>query len=141
MDGVVVTSDTKRRNHAAWVGPLIALVGLVTYFTHAVKVPALRDTAALNLLVVSIGVAVAAWGVARRHNWKSWISLLAAGALACLLFGYVFVLSSQLPRAETAPPVGSAAPPLELPDQTGRLVSLENFPDQRTVVVFYRGFW
>jgi hypothetical protein len=141
MEGVVVTSDTEKRNHAAWVGPLIAIVGLVTYFSHAVKVPVLRDTAALNLFVVSIGVAVAAWGVARRRNWKSWISLLASGAFACLLFGHVFVLSSQLPGAETAPAVGSVAPPLELPDQTGRLVSLEDFPDQRTVVVFYRGFW
>ena len=136
-----MTSDTKKRNHAAWVGPLIAIVGLMTYFSHAVKVPVLRDTAALSLFVVSIGVAVAAWGVARRRNWKSWISLLTSGAIACLLFGYVFVLSSHLPGAETAPAVGSAAPPLELPDQTGRLVSLEDFPDQRTVVVFYRGFW
>jgi len=136
-----MTSDTTKRNHAAWLGPLIALVGLVTYFSHAVKVPVLRDTAALNLIVVSIGVAVAAWGVVRRRNWKGWVGLLAAGAFASLLFGYVFVLSSQLPGPETVPAVGSAAPPLELPDQTGRLVSLEGLKDRRVVLVFYRGYW
>ena len=136
-----MTSDTKKRNHAAWIGPLIAVVGLVTYFSHAVRVPVLRDTAALNLFVVSIGVAVAAWGIARRRNWKSWVGLLAAGAFAGLLFGYVFVLSSQMPGPGTAPVVGSAAPPLELPDQTGRLVSLEGLKDRRVVLVFYRGYW
>jgi len=133
--------DTKRRNHAAWIGPLLALVGLVTYFSHAAKVPVLRDTAALNLSLVSIGVAVAAWGVVRRRNWKSWVGLLASGAFASLLIGYVFVLSGQLPGRETAPAVGSAAPPLELPDQTGRLVSLEGLKDRRVVLVFYRGYW
>lgn len=132
--------ETRKRNHAAWVGPLIALVGLVTYFSHAVKFPDLRDSAALNLVVVSLGVAVSVWAAMRRRNWKSWLGLLASGALAVLLFGYVFVLSSQLPGEETAAAVGSTAPPLKLPDQTGRIVSLSDIPGRR-VVVFYRGFW
>jgi len=136
-----MVSETKQRNHAAWIGPLIALVGLVTYFSHAVKFPDLRDSAALNLVLVSVGVAVAAWGVLRRRNWKSWLGLLASGAFAVLLFGYVFVLSSQMPGGEAAAAVGSPAPPLKLADQTGRLVSLEDLGDRRAVVLFYRGFW
>ena len=136
-----MTSESKKRNHAAWIGPLIALVGLVTYFSHAVKFPDLRDSAALNLIVVGLGVAVAAWGVFKKRNWKSWLGLLSSGAFAVLLFGYVFVLSSQLPDAELAAAVGTAAPPLELPDQTGRVVNLDDFPGRRVGVVFYRGFW
>ncbi len=136
-----MTSGTRRRNHAAWIGPLIALVGLVTYFSCAVNIPALRDSAALNLFVVSCGVAVSVWGVAGRRNWKSWTGLLSSGAFACLLFGYVFILSSQLPEPDSAPAVGSAAPSLVLPDQTGRLVSLGDFQDRRVVLVFYRGYW
>ncbi len=136
-----MTSEQKNRNHAAWIGPLIALVGLVTYFTYAVKFPNLRDSAALNLFVVVLGVAVAGWGMFRKNNWKSWLGLLTSGALAALLFGYVFVLSNQMPGAEPAAAVGSAAPPLKLPDQTGRVVNLADFQDRRVVVVFYRGFW
>ncbi len=136
-----MTSEQKNRNHAAWIGPLVALVGLVTYFTYAVKFPNLRDSAALNLIVVGLGVAVAAWGVFKKRNWKSWLGLLTSGALAALLFGYVFVLSNQMPGAEPAATVGSAAPPLKLPDQTGRVVNLADFQDRRVVVVFYRGFW
>ncbi len=136
-----MTSEQKNRNHAAWIGPLVALVGLVTYFTYAVKFPNLRDSAALNLIVVVLGVAVAGWGMFRKNNWKSWLGLLTSGALAALLFGYVFVLSNQMPGAEPAATVGSAAPPLKLPDQTGRVVNLADFQDRRVVVVFYRGFW
>ncbi len=136
-----MTSEQKNRNHAAWIGPLVALVGLVTYFTYAVKFPNLRDSAALNLIVVVLGVAVAGWGMFRKNNWKSWLGLLTSGALAALLFGYVFVLSNQMPGAEPAVAVGSAAPPLKLPDQTGRVVNLADFQDRRVVVVFYRGFW
>lgn len=131
----------KKRNHAAWIGPVIALVGLVTYFTISANYPALRDSAALNLVVVALGLGVAGWGVFRKRNWKSLLGLLTASAFAALLFGYVFVLSNQLPGAESAAAVGSAAPPLELPDQSGRLVDIDDYLGQRVVVVFYRGFW
>lgn len=139
-EGIEMSVDEKRRNHAAWIGPLIALVGLVTYFSIASRFPDLRDSAVLNMLLVSIGVAVAAWGVLKRRNWKSWLGLLSAGAMAALLFGYVFVLSNQLPGTETAAAVGTAAPPLKLPDQTGRVVDIDDLGG-RVVVVFYRGFW
>jgi peroxiredoxin len=46
-----------------------------------------------------------------------------------------------MPGTEGAAAVGSAAPPLRLPDQTGRIVDLDDFLDRRVVVVFYRGFW
>jgi hypothetical protein len=141
LQGVKMTSENMKRNHAAWIGPLIALVGLVTYFSVAVKVPDLRDSAVLNLFLVSFGIIVAVWGIMKRRNWKSWAGLVGAGAFASLLFAYVFVLSSQMPGAESAPTVGSMAPPLVLPDQNGRLVRLGDLLDRRVVVVFYRGFW
>ena len=129
------------RNHATWIGPVVGLIGLVTYFTVAVNFPDLRDSAVVNLALVTGGAAIAAWGLLRRRNWKSWIGFGTAAFFAFLLFGYVFVLSSQLPSADNAVAVGSSAPPLELPDQTGRMVSLEAFDGEPVVVVFYRGFW
>lgn len=130
-----------RRNHAAWAGPLVALFGLVTYFTVAAHYPVLRDSAAANLVLVGGGVAIAAWAVLRRRNWKSWLGFAAATLFAALLTGFVFVLSNQLPPPDSAPPVGAVAPPLELPNQTGRMTSLDDLRSERVLVVFYRGFW
>jgi len=130
-----------RRNHAAWIGPLLSLIGLVTYFTVAVRFPDLRDSAVVNLAVVALGAAIAAWGVVRRRNWKSWIGVFAATSFAALLFGYVFVLTNQLPPADSAVAVGEQAPPLDLPDLTGRMVSLDELRGERILVIFYRGFW
>jgi len=129
------------RNHAAWVGPLVALVGLVTYFSVAVHFPELRDSAIVNVGLVIAGVAIAGWGVLRRRGWKSWLGLGAAAFFATVLVGYVYVLSDQLPPADNAVAIGAAAPPLELPDQTGRIVSLGEQRGRRVLVVFYRGYW
>ena len=136
-----MNATRKSRNHAAWIGPLVALIGLVSYFTVAVQYPDLRDSAALNLVVVLGGAAIAAWAVFRRRNWKSWMGFGAAAGFAGLFCSYIFIYSSQLPSPDTAPAVGAAAPAIELPDQTGRIVSLGSFSGQRVLVVFYRGYW
>ena len=130
-----------KRNHAAWIGPLVGLIGLVTYFTVAVRFAALRDSAIVNLVLVLGGAAIAAWGLIRRRNWKSWIGMAVAGVFSLLFCWYIFIYSSQLPSPDTAPAVGAAAPPLELPDLTGRMVSLDDFSGQRVLLVFYRGYW
>jgi hypothetical protein len=100
--------------------------------------------------LVYAGLFVAAAALFRRRNWKSWLGLLTAGFFTALFSFYIFVYSSQLPSPDTAPAVGSFAPPLDLPDQTGRTISLfefqrMNMPDNlrggRVLVVFYRGFW
>jgi hypothetical protein len=131
----------QKRNHGAWIGPLLSAVGLVTYFAFAAKVPLLRDNAALNLLLVATGVGIAGWALVRRRNWKSWLGLVGAVLPAALLAGYVFVLSNQMPDATGAAAVGEPAPPLELRDHMGRAASLADFEGRRVLVVFYRGFW
>jgi hypothetical protein len=130
-----------QRNHAAWIGPLLVLIGVFSYFTVAVQFPSLRDSAILNLVLVYGGLFVAAVALFRRRNWKSRLGLLAAGFFAGLFSFYIFAYSSWLPSPDTAPAVGSIAPPLELPDQTGRMASLENLRGGRVLVVFYRGIW
>ena len=130
-----------KRNHAAWVGPLVGLFGLFSYFTVAVRFPPLRDSAIVNLVLVIGGAAIAAWGLFRRRNWKSWIGFGVAGAFSLLFCWYIFFYSSQLPAPDTAPAVGASAPPLVLPDLTGRVVSLDDFSGRRVMLVFYRGYW
>jgi peptidoglycan/LPS O-acetylase OafA/YrhL len=131
----------KTSNHAAWVGPLVSVFGLVTYFAVAVRFPDLRDSAVVNLALVVGGVAIAAWGLLRRRNWKSWIGLGAAGGVALLFCTYMFIFTRQLPSPDSAPALGATAPPIELPDLTGRLLSLDDFSGERVLVVFYRGYW
>jgi hypothetical protein len=134
-------NETRVRNHGAWIGPLIAAIGLVTYFALAAKVPMLRDSAALNLLLVAAGVGIAVWALVKRRNWKSWAGLVGSLLPAALLVGYVFVLSNQMPEGNGAAAVGESAPKFVLPDQTGRMTSLADFEGRRVLVVFYRGFW
>jgi len=136
-----MATSTRQLNHAAWVGPLVALAGLVTYFSVAAKIPDLRDSAVVNLILAALGVGLAAWGVLRRRNWKSWLGLGGAAVFAGLLVAYVFGLSNHLPTSEAAPSVGATAPPLALPDSTGRVVDLAGLSNRRVLVVFYRGFW
>jgi len=136
-----MNAHQKTFNHAAWIGPLVALVGFFTYFTVAVRHPDLRDSALVNLVLILAGLAIAAWGVFRRRNWKSWVGFGAAGAVALFFSAYIFALTNQLPSPDTAPAVGSAAPPLELPDLSGRMMSLDGLRGERVLLVFYRGYW
>lgn len=131
----------QRFNHAAWIGPLVALAGFFSYFTLAVRHPDLRDSAVVNLALVLGGVAIAGWGVLRRRNWKSWIGFGTAAVIALFFGAYIFAFTNQLPSPDSAPAVGAAAPALELPDLTGRTMSLDGFRGERVLVVFYRGYW
>ncbi len=90
-------------------------------------------------MVAGLGLSVTS--VVRRSSTWRWIGLALSAACAVLLTSYVFGLSSDLPSASLAVPVGAHAPPLELPDASGRIVALADLDDQRTLVVFYRGFW
>ena len=137
-------------NHAAWVGPVISALGFITYFGVAVRFPDLRDSAVVNLALIVGGAAIAGWGLLRRRNWRSWIGFAAASGLALLFCTYIFFFTRHLPSPDTAPVVGGMAPPIELPDQSGRVVSLDGLrrmsmldnPDGgRVLLVFYRGFW
>ena len=140
-EGSRMRSTSKKRNHAAWIGPLFSIAGLISYFTLMVGIPDLRDSAAVNLCLVGLGVVIASWAVFRRRNWKSWVGLIAAAAPAALFVWYIFAYSQQIPGAPAAPAVGSQAPALELPDQNGRMIALADYAGRRVLVVFYRGYW
>jgi hypothetical protein len=130
-----------RRNHLVWIGVLLAVFGLVSYFTLAVRVAALRDVPVLNLALVAAGAALSAVAIGRRRSWWALAGLALSAACAAMLFGYVFVLSEQLPTTEQVVPVGAAAPAFELPDGAGGTVALGDYAGRRVVLVFYRGFW
>lgn len=142
-------TPARRPNHAAWLGPLLAFGGMVSYFTLFARFPALRDFPWLNLPLVLAGVALSALGlvrsVRRRSRW--WARGLAGLGLVFSLFVggflpvYVFVLSYALPAPTTTAASLGVAPDFELPDAHGAKHRLSDYRGSRVVLVFYRGHW
>ena len=131
----------KKRNHLVWLGVLISLVGLVSYFTFSARFPLLRDFPWLNLPLVLGGLGLSIWALRRRLSSWSTAGALLSAACAGLLVVYVFVLSNQLPGIDGVVAVGDEAPAFSLSDQDGSTVNLADFRGQPVVLVFYRGFW
>jgi hypothetical protein len=131
----------KRKNHLVWIGVLIAIIGLVSYFTFFARFPATRDIPWINLPLVFAGVVVSVLAVRRRLSFLSVTGTLFSVACAGLLTGYVFFLSNQLPDIEGVVALGAEAPAFTLTDDTASGVSLADFKGAPVVLVFYRGFW
>lgn len=134
------TSPQPLLRWAAVAGPVLAVVGLISYFTVFARIPALRDVPWVNLPMVAAGLALSIWALtARRSVWR-WLGATLATVSAAALVGYVFVLSSMLPETSGVVTVGDKVPALELPDQTGTPQRIPVEGD-RTLLVFYRGHW
>jgi hypothetical protein len=139
----------RARNHALWLGPLLALAGVVSYFTLFVRWPALRDFPWVNLPVALAGVglsALAAWRAffrSERYRGKilgsgGLVLSLGLGTLFCF---YIFFFSYMLPEPQEATLVLAAAPDVALTDQDGGTVRLAELRGKKVVLTFYRGHW
>ena len=135
------TAPPKQRNHLIWIGALISVFGLVSYFTTFARFPAVRDIPWINIPLVVTGLTVSIFAIRRRLSFISAAGAVFSAACASLLIAYVFVLSNQLPDTEGAVEVGAEAPAFALADHEGTVVSLADFRGQPVVLVFYRGFW
>jgi hypothetical protein len=136
-----------RRNHALWLGPLLAVAGVLTYFTVFVRWPPVRDVPWVNLPLVALGIAVSVRGLGRawaRRGWRRASGLAGvtvSSALGVLLTWYCFAFSYRLPAAALALDVGAPVPAVTLTDHIGRPVDLARAATRPLVLVFYRGFW
>ena len=140
-------TDTPR-NHALWLAPLIAIAGLLGYFTVATRWPALSDFPWLNLLILAGAVVLAGRGLAEA--WRRGgalgrtagvLSLGFSSLCAALLTYYCFFMSYGLPDAEAALPAGEVLPALTLVDHRSQPVELTGLTRGDAVLVFYRGHW
>jgi len=143
-------SDPSRRraNLAILFGPLLSVVGLVSYFAYFARFPALRDRPWLNVGLVLASVAVAFVGSLRSWRRGGLLRRLGAGLAlgvaflpAALLVWYVFDLSYQMPPESATTAALQEAPDFALPDPQGRPVRLSDLRGQPVLLVFYRGFW
>ena len=137
-----------RRNHGLWLGPLLALAGLASYFTIVSRWRELSDTPWLNLAVLAaaLGLSLAAlpkaWsggGLLRRAAALG--GLVISGLCATTLVYYCFFLSYGVPDPARALPEGRPVPELTLLDDRGRSVELAELGRGDTVLVFFRGHW
>jgi len=139
------TTGNRRRNHLAWIGPLVTFVGMASYFLVFVRWPALRDFPWVNLPLVLAGVA-ASWTALRRRRDSfvsgllAWSGLGFSALVAGLFCFYVFHYSSTLPDASTALRM-EQAPDFALSDQHGDVVRLADMRGKNVILVFFRGFW
>jgi hypothetical protein len=125
-----------------WLGPLLALVAVASYFTVFVNWPQTRDVPWLNLGLLAIALAASVAGLMRSRS-----RVFASGGLVLTLFlggffvWYCYVFSYAIPGAELALDVGAPVPAIVLRDDRGQDVALSPLAADKLVLVFFRGHW
>lgn len=151
--------NVRRFNWPLWVGFLLTLGALLSYFFIFVWFPVTRDFPWANLLLFLIAAVLLFAGIRRGfasdrpHPTRSKIitsivGALSFGVIALFIFS-VFIAARWLPASKGAPQVGQKAPDFTLQDATGKQVSLTELlstpvngsAPKGVLLVFYRGYW
>ncbi len=125
-----------------WIGPVLAFVGVASYFALFLNWPITRDVPWVNLILLALATAASIAGLMRSRR-----RVLAAGGLVITLglagffLYYTYVSSYDIPSAELALDVGAPVPALTLVDDRGAQVELASLSREKLVLVFYRGHW
>lgn len=134
-----------KRNHAAWLGPVIAIPGFVSYFAVFSMVPVLRDVPWLNGLILAGAIALSVGGVRRSApgwgRFGSVFGLVVSVGLTAFLAYYCFVLSYDVPDASRVARDGTRIPAITLASWDGTQVDLAEAASDKLILVFYRGHW
>jgi len=149
----------RRINWPLWVGLLLTLAGLMSYFSIFVWFPITRDFPWANFVLFLLAGVFLFMGLRRGfaadrpHPTRSKIISVLVSALCVLLIGLFafayFVVGRMLPASKGAPQVGQRAPEFTLPDTTGKQVSLNELmtapinakAPRGVLLIFYRGYW
>ena len=125
-----------------FLGPVLAFVGVASYFAFFLDFAITRDVPWVNLILLALALAASIAGLVRSRR-----RVLAAGGLALTLalggffLFFCYVSSYDLPSAELALDVGAPVPAIVLRDDRGQDVDLEALSRDKAVLVFYRGHW
>ncbi|NOY29237.1 MAG: redoxin domain-containing protein [Planctomycetes bacterium] len=149
MNDESLPATSRWPKHAVWVGPIVTLVGALSYFLFFAQFPILRDFPVLNLPVVLLGFVLSGAGCWQMFRGRSGllgkafasVGLLMSLGVAGLFCFYIFFLSYQLPAVAAVPDLRSAAPEIALLDQNGEQVRLSDHLGSKVILVFYRGHW
>lgn len=138
----------RTRNWPAWLAPLVALFGLLSYFLLFARWPILRDLPWLNLLILAGAVVLGGMGLRRARSTlgrvASGLGLAFSLALLTLLCWYAFYWSYQLPDPRLVVGEGTEIPAITLTSWNGEAVDLAEVASGAKgdlILVFYRGYW
>ena len=142
-------SVKRKRNHALWLGPLLTVVGIGSYFAWFIRFPTLRDIPWTSLLTMSGGIMISAVGLRRAYAPQGVYKGKLAAPLSLLFsmmltagFSYaLFFLTYNIPTTTEVTQQLEFAPDFELVSQAGEPVRLSDFKGQKVVLDFYRGHW
>jgi hypothetical protein len=138
--------SSRRRNkiHLPWLGLLITLFGIISYFVFFARFPFTRDVPWVNLPIVILGGALALVGSSGRRGLgnkiKAMIFSVLAVALTTLFIAYIFVLS-KVPEPTVTSLELEQPMEFSLSDHNSSSVSLKDYADRRLVIAFFRGYW
>ena len=151
--------DQRPRNWHIWVGFLLSILGVLSYFLVFARYPVTRDTPWANYLILAAGIGFMISGLRRAYGQsQQYRGKIAGPILAVLSFttvGFfcflIFYATKQMPKAADAPRVGQKAPEFVLTDANNKEVSLASLmstplpnsptPPKGVFLVFYRGYW
>lgn len=151
--------EQRKRNWHVWLGFLLCLIGVVSYFVLFYRWPITRDVPWVNFLIFAAGLTFAVSGLwrafGRPQEFKGKIAGSILGLLSLAMAGsflfLIFFVTKQLPKSTGAPKVGDKAPEFSLVDTTKRPVTLASLfaapipgtqkPPKGVFLVFYRGYW
>ena len=142
-------STERKRNHMIWIGPLLGVAGVLSYFMVFARFAALRDFPWINLPLVVLAAAVSGIGVWRAYGrsqiFRGKVLSLLGFAVSLFFAGlfilYIFSVSYSLPTASEATLQLTRAPDFALTAMDGETVRLSDFRGRKVALIFYRGHW
>src|SRR5258706_9094038 len=151
--------DQRRRNWHLWVGFLLIILGVLSYFLVFARYPVTRDTPWANYLILAAGIGFMISGLRRAYGQsQQYRGKIAGPILAVLSFttvGFfcflIFYATKQMPKAAGAPRAWEKAPAFFLTPANKKKGSLARLmtmplpkystPPKGVLLVFYRGYW
>jgi hypothetical protein len=139
------SGSATRSNHLAWIAPLIAVPGFLSYYVYFSMWPVFRDVPWLNLLILLVATGMSLVAVRRASTGLgragSVLGLVVSAGLTGMLSFYCFYLSYQLPDANRVADDGTRLPAITLASWDGTPVDVSEVASDKLILVFYRGHW
>lgn len=128
----------------AAAGLALGAIGVAGYFVVAIflgaRLPAVRNDALPNWILVGLGLTLSAVAVVRARRRGLPALLLGLNISVAAAFSAMLYVVPAMPPA-SGPQIGAPAPAFALLDQSGRTVRLAAFRGAPLLLVFYRGHW
>jgi hypothetical protein len=128
-----------------WVGPLLAIVAIASYFAVFLNIPSTRDVPWPSYALLALALGLSTLSLVRAARARRGIVLAAIGDVITVglagFFVWYCLVFSVLPQVPGALAVGAPAPAVTLVDDRGVPVDLGALAREKLLVVFYRGHW